>query len=300
MTDATGSVTLAQSYTPYGDILSSAGSGVSVYQYTGEIRDVTGLTYLRARYLDSGVGRFISRDTWKGEYNRPLSFNRWGYVEGNPINLTDPSGHDPHWCGDNAQCWNDYLATMNKCQYNAALECFKGNRRKLIRTLMEISKLQNPQSELWNMEVERRKEIGNQLFPDENVTCTWGADCWRQMMRRAYYQQSRVVLQGKAVEIFKSDPEFINKHFEIVTEMQRDSRYRVEDFSDDFIRQVTFGQYGGPGLIGKLIDATHSETWMVRLAQVYANAHATISGDIFINWHIVFYSLKNLAKSRIS
>jgi RHS repeat-associated protein len=95
LVDPAGAVTLAQSYAPYGDTLSSAGSGVSVYQYTGEARDTTGMVYLRARYLDSGVGRFISRDTWGGDFYRPLSLNRWGYVEANPINLTDPSGNLP-------------------------------------------------------------------------------------------------------------------------------------------------------------------------------------------------------------
>ena len=38
------------------------------------------------------MGRFMSRDTWEGDYNRPLSLNHWMYVEGNPINRTDPSG----------------------------------------------------------------------------------------------------------------------------------------------------------------------------------------------------------------
>ncbi len=79
--------------TPYGDTLSSAGDGSSVFQYTGEMRDSTGLTYLRARYLDPSVGRFISRDTWAGDYQRPQSLNRWNYVEGNPVNRTDPTGH---------------------------------------------------------------------------------------------------------------------------------------------------------------------------------------------------------------
>ncbi|MBK7450192.1 MAG: hypothetical protein IPJ47_12525 [Anaerolineales bacterium] len=32
---------------------------------------------------------------WGGEYNRPLSLNGWGYVEGNPVNYVDPSGNIP-------------------------------------------------------------------------------------------------------------------------------------------------------------------------------------------------------------
>jgi RHS repeat-associated protein len=86
-------LTFAQSYTPFGQILASAGSGQSVFQYTGEARDGTGLTFLRARYLDTGAGRFINRDTWGGDYKKPLSLNRWNYVEANPIIHTDPSGH---------------------------------------------------------------------------------------------------------------------------------------------------------------------------------------------------------------
>jgi hypothetical protein len=38
------------------------------------------------------TGRFTSKDSWLGDYNRPLSLNRWNYVEGNPINYVDPTG----------------------------------------------------------------------------------------------------------------------------------------------------------------------------------------------------------------
>jgi RHS repeat-associated protein len=54
--------------------------------------DSTQLVYLRARWYNPVDGRFQSRDTWSGIDNRPLSLNKWIYVEGNPINLTDPSG----------------------------------------------------------------------------------------------------------------------------------------------------------------------------------------------------------------
>lgn len=47
--------------------------------------DETGLHYLRARYYDPAVGRFLSED--------PLPLlQRYPYVENSPINLTDPSG----------------------------------------------------------------------------------------------------------------------------------------------------------------------------------------------------------------
>ena len=57
------------------------------------MRDANGLVYLRARYYAPQDGRFLSRDAWGGDYNRPLSLNRWNYVEGNPVNFVDPSGH---------------------------------------------------------------------------------------------------------------------------------------------------------------------------------------------------------------
>ena len=50
------------------------------------------LYYYRARYYDPQTGRFISED--------PIGFagasaNLYEYVNGNPINFTDPSGLDP-------------------------------------------------------------------------------------------------------------------------------------------------------------------------------------------------------------
>jgi len=92
LSDATGTLTLGQFYEPYGDILSSAGAGSTSYGFTGEWTDGTGLVYLRARYMNTGVGRFMSRDVWEGNYRLPLTLNKWGYVEANPINYTDPSG----------------------------------------------------------------------------------------------------------------------------------------------------------------------------------------------------------------
>jgi GH24 family phage-related lysozyme (muramidase) len=39
------------------------------------------------------MGRFLTRDTWEGNYNQPMSYNLWNYTDSNPINRVDPSGH---------------------------------------------------------------------------------------------------------------------------------------------------------------------------------------------------------------
>ncbi|MGG2919420.1 RHS repeat-associated core domain-containing protein [Brevibacillus parabrevis] len=45
----------------------------------------SGFYYLRARYYDPKMGRFISEDTVKGQVDNPLSLNRYTYVHNNPL-----------------------------------------------------------------------------------------------------------------------------------------------------------------------------------------------------------------------
>jgi RHS repeat-associated protein len=93
MVDADGQVSLAQSYEPFGETLSSSGEGSTSYGFTGEWTDsYSGLVNLRARYYAPWQGRFLSRDAWEGDSFAPLSYNLWLYTYANPINLTDPSG----------------------------------------------------------------------------------------------------------------------------------------------------------------------------------------------------------------
>jgi len=63
------------------------------FRYAGEVFDAeSGMIYLRARYYDPSVGRFISEDTYKGQVDNPLSLNRYTYVLNNPLRYWDPSG----------------------------------------------------------------------------------------------------------------------------------------------------------------------------------------------------------------
>jgi RHS repeat-associated protein len=143
LTDATGEITLAKSYQPYGEMLSSVGSSVSPFAFTGEQQDVSGLTYLRARYYSSGDGRFTSKDTWMGDYNSPLSLNRWNYTNGNPINFTDPSGNSicydplPASCQIGLAYVNGFANKIKELVQSGAVQPVEG-----FATLADLSKTQ--------------------------------------------------------------------------------------------------------------------------------------------------------------
>ena len=69
---------------------------VATFGYTGEYTgDSTQLVYLRARYYSPEVGHFLTKDSWNGDPTNPMSFNAWNYVDGNPVNFTDPTGQCP-------------------------------------------------------------------------------------------------------------------------------------------------------------------------------------------------------------
>jgi RHS repeat-associated protein len=80
-------------YDAFGKPLISASHVDNDFQYTGEQADTeTGLIYLRSRYYDPEIGRFISRDPFTGFDTNPQSLNRYTYVHNNPVRYADPSG----------------------------------------------------------------------------------------------------------------------------------------------------------------------------------------------------------------
>jgi RHS repeat-associated protein len=96
LTDATGTVVAEYQYDAWGNIISQSGTMASVnpYRYAGyQYDEATGLYYLMARYYDASIGRFITRDTFHGFEDNPLSLNQYAYTENNPVIYIDPSGY---------------------------------------------------------------------------------------------------------------------------------------------------------------------------------------------------------------
>jgi RHS repeat-associated protein len=94
-------------YDVFGQVreLDSPGTPLRSFLFTGEQYDAKarkqGLTgpfanpgfyYLRERYYDPTIGRFLTPDPVMGSVNQPGSLNRYPYVRNNPVNLVDPTG----------------------------------------------------------------------------------------------------------------------------------------------------------------------------------------------------------------
>ena len=94
-----GQAVASSSYNLYGARKTSTDTTGNPFAYNGGARDDTGLDYLRARYYDSQGGTFLTEDSYPGEATDPLSQNRYSYVQNNPVNYTDPSGHRMVWMG---------------------------------------------------------------------------------------------------------------------------------------------------------------------------------------------------------
>ncbi|MBQ4900398.1 RHS repeat-associated core domain-containing protein [Paenibacillus sp. Marseille-P2973] len=54
--------------------------------------DPNGLYYMRARYYDSQLKRFLNRDVILGDLTDGQTLNRFVYVNGDPVGYVDPLG----------------------------------------------------------------------------------------------------------------------------------------------------------------------------------------------------------------
>lgn len=93
LTNASQLAVNTYAYDPYGKIMALQETVPQPFKYAGQVGIIdegNNLYYMRARYYDANVGRFISEDPsgFKG------GLNLYAYVGGNPLTLVDPSGLD--------------------------------------------------------------------------------------------------------------------------------------------------------------------------------------------------------------
>ena len=88
MTGPVGQVVGGLRYTPFGEIIEQTGI-VSPRGYTGEFQNpVNNLTYLRARYYDPKIGRFLTQDSLIPDLLNGQAWNVYAYVYNDPMTHT--------------------------------------------------------------------------------------------------------------------------------------------------------------------------------------------------------------------
>jgi len=81
-------------YDAYGQLVGGNPTDTE-YAFTGEDGDNdVGAYYLRARWYRPDWGRFLSRDTYEGDLEEPITQNRFLYGVANPVLFVDSSGHE--------------------------------------------------------------------------------------------------------------------------------------------------------------------------------------------------------------
>lgn len=92
LVNISGALAGGSDYDDFGAVRSQTGSS-SIFGFSGEQTDGSGLVYLRGRYYGPVVGRFLSADDRMPNGPGTPGYNLYGYVANNPTTLTDPSGH---------------------------------------------------------------------------------------------------------------------------------------------------------------------------------------------------------------
>ncbi|AWB66964.1 hypothetical protein C2869_11175 [Saccharobesus litoralis] len=92
-----GSIIGSEHYKPYGESSQNPADSVNDIDFTGHVKDSSGLVYMQARYYDPVIGRFYSNDPVSTieaiSRGRPVyGFNRYTYANNNPYKYTDPDG----------------------------------------------------------------------------------------------------------------------------------------------------------------------------------------------------------------
>ena len=101
-------------YMPFGEERQVSTADLNDRGFTGHIEDdYIKLVYMNARWYAPGLGRFLSADTIVPEPGNSQAWNRFAYVNNNPVNFLDPTGHcagsyntDTGNATADQDCWN--------------------------------------------------------------------------------------------------------------------------------------------------------------------------------------------------
>jgi len=102
--DADGNQISKTLYHPWGTTRHTQGTSPTDYAFTGQMKEGD-IYFYNARWYDPQLGRFMQADTIVPTHQGTQGFDRFAYINNNPVNGTDPTGH--YMCLPDGRCYVD-------------------------------------------------------------------------------------------------------------------------------------------------------------------------------------------------
>jgi RHS repeat-associated protein len=112
-TSSTGAKEAELRYTAWGEVRFTSGSTPTAYTFQGQYSNVAefGLQYFNARWYDGSLGRWASPDSIVP--SGVQAWDRYAFVDNNPLRYTDPSGHEKVCIGYTSQGCSTWYETSS-------------------------------------------------------------------------------------------------------------------------------------------------------------------------------------------
>ena len=126
--NASGTVMGSKLYSPWGEPAASAGETYTPGFQSQPTDADTGYVDMTTRLYAPTQGRFSTRDVLFGDTSSPASMNQYGYAEGSPITMWDPSGMAKQSAqGCDVSVHNPHVSRHNPAHYVHAQAQWKCN-----------------------------------------------------------------------------------------------------------------------------------------------------------------------------
>lgn len=106
--DQVGNIVGHAEYTPFGVPIKRI-PGVR-FGFAGEEQDEEGKVFLRSRYYEPKIGRFLSKDPILPQLMASIKQNRYAYAANSPTNFNDPDGAYPNY--NDRWSWRNFVQLM--------------------------------------------------------------------------------------------------------------------------------------------------------------------------------------------
>jgi RHS repeat-associated protein len=149
LTSSTGTSVVNESFTPYGlrrnpttwsgaasnsDLTTAAGITRQAYTFQTQMGLWMGMNHMNGRVQDSMIGRFLSADPYIPDATNTQSYNRYSYVNNNPLTLIDPTGFDSKSCPTTG-CPGGVAGTPEQSSWSCYGDCGSGYANSVTTTV---------------------------------------------------------------------------------------------------------------------------------------------------------------------